>query len=471
MFFYRVLLLVFSVGCLAGCGDSESSSTSQTIQVPQVIQAPQTPQTPQTPKAWKTPVLIETDNAGWAFMPQVTMNASGNAVAVWRQSDGTRNNIWANRYTAATGLWGTAELIETDIGDTSYPQVAMDASGNAVAVWPQNDGTRNNIWTNRYSAATGLWGTAELIETDNTGSASNPQVAMDVSGNAVVVWNQRDASRENIWSNRYTATTGLWGTAALIEADSTGDASEPQIAMDASGNAVVVWYNFINARNMNDIWSNRYNATTGLWGTAMLIETDDSGNAYNFQVAMDASGNAVAVWSQKSGAWYNVYSNRYTAATGLWGTATLIETENSGDALGAQVAMDASGNAVAVWYQRDGTRENIWSNNYTAATGLWGTAVLIEDNNTGAAYYPQIAMDASGNAVAVWRQSDGIRDNIWSNRYTAATGLWGTAELIEDNNTGSAYYPQFAMDASGNAVAVWQQYDGTRNNIWSNTFK
>ena len=101
-------------------------------------------------KAFGTAALIETDNAGNAFDPQVAIDTNGNALSVWRQSDGTRYNIWANRYTAGTG-WGTAALIETDnAGDASSPQVAIDTNGNALAVWQQYDGTRYNIWANRY---------------------------------------------------------------------------------------------------------------------------------------------------------------------------------------------------------------------------------------------------------------------------------------------------------------------------------
>jgi hypothetical protein len=48
---------------------------------------------------------------------------------------------------------------------------------------------------------------------------------------------------------------------------------------------------------------------------------------------------------------------------------------------------------------------------------VFGTAALIETDNAGGAHAPQIAFDASGNALAVWYQSDGTRDNIWSNRY------------------------------------------------------
>jgi hypothetical protein len=122
---------------------------------------------------------------------------------VWEQYDATgRRNIMANRYTPSGG-WGTATLIETDNGSAdSPPQVAMDGSGNAIAVWTQHDANYYyNIMSNRYTPSGG-WGTAVLIETDN-GDAAYPQVAMDGSGNAIAVWQQSDRTRTNIWANRY----------------------------------------------------------------------------------------------------------------------------------------------------------------------------------------------------------------------------------------------------------------------------
>ena len=151
---------------------------------------------------WGTAQLIETDNAGSASWPTLAVDSSGSALAVWEQSDGTRQNIWANRLIPATG-WGTAQLIETDnAGNTSRPQVAVDPLGNALAVWVQSDGTRDNIWANRFSTATG-WGTARLIATDDAEGASSPRVAIDSSGNALAVWQQYDGTRTNIWANRF----------------------------------------------------------------------------------------------------------------------------------------------------------------------------------------------------------------------------------------------------------------------------
>ena len=213
-----------------------------------------------------------------------------------------------------------------------------------------------------------------------------------------------------------------------------------------------------------NIWSNHYVADTG-WGIAELVETDNS-SAMNPKVGVDGSGNAIAVWIQYDDPGVNIWSNLYVAGTG-WGTAELIETDNSSSASEQQIGVDDSGNAVAVWIQYDDPGINIWSNRYVAGTG-WGTAQLIETDNSGDAGGPQVGVDGSGNAIAVWGQSDGTRSNIWANRYVAGTG-WGTAELIETDNRGSAWYPQVGVDGSGNAVAVWYQNDGIRSNIWANT--
>ena len=68
--------------------------------------------------------------------------------------------------------WGTAGLIETDSSDAYGPKIAIDANGNALAVWVQDGdataGYRYDVWARRYSA--GVWGTATLIETNNAGS-------------------------------------------------------------------------------------------------------------------------------------------------------------------------------------------------------------------------------------------------------------------------------------------------------------
>lgn len=402
-------------------------------------------------------VLIETDDSGDADLPQVAMDSGGNAIAVWQQSDGATNHIWANRYVAGTG-WGTAERIDSDPAGAYIPKVAMNPGGSAIAVWKQP----SSIWANHYEPGTG-WGTAELIESDSN-IADLPQVAMDSAGNAIAVWQQAANGIKSIYANRYAAGTG-WEGAELLEASNSGAALNPHVAMNTSGDAIAVWEQ--SAGGLWRLYSNRYVPGTG-WEGAMVIDNGNNQNAMYPQVAMDSNGNAVAVWCELElveFTYRSIWANRYVAGTG-WTGATLVADVLLND-VHPQVAMDSGGNAIAVWSYLDGARDDLWASRYVADAD-WGTPELIEAGS-GNALSPALAMDSGGNAVAVWHQSEGGMYSIMANHYVAGTG-WGTAGLLEDGS-GPALYPHVAMNAGGNAIAVWSQYDSTMDSIWAYSFE
>lgn len=410
---------------------------------------------------WGTARIIEDNNLASAY-PDIAVDGSGNAVAVWSQEDGYRFNIWSNRFVVGVG-WGEAQQIETNnSGDAYYAQVSVDGLGNAFAVWYQWEGNIQGpyrVWSNRYDVGSG-WETAQLLQTDMTVSAEYPQVAADGFGNAFAMWSQDDGG---VWSNRYVVGSG-WGTAQLIEPSG----SAPQVAFDSSGNAVAVWRH--DDWFVGTIWANRYVVGTG-WGTAQALEDVGAEFTGSPQVAVDSSGNALAVWYKSSGGGYwELWSSRYVVGTG-WEPAQVFGTSDWGDVYDSQIAVDDSGNTVAVWgqYDYDIGRSVIWSNRYVVGSG-WGTAQLIQIDTSEYTTYWDVAAGGSGNAVAVWCQGNGSYDSIWSNRYSAESG-WGIAQLIETDDSGYALDPHVAMDSSGNAVAVWYQWDGTYYSIWANRYE
>ncbi len=60
------------------------------------------------------------------------------------------NNFWANRYTVGSSR-GVAGKIETeDLGDAKNGGLVVDSSDNITAVWSQNDGIFDNLWSNTF---------------------------------------------------------------------------------------------------------------------------------------------------------------------------------------------------------------------------------------------------------------------------------------------------------------------------------
>ena len=329
----------------------------------------------------------------------------------------------------------------------------------STAITDLNGNSLATDYSRKFTTVEGAWGTDELIE-DNSGATSRPQVAFDGNGNALAVWSQYNGTVYNIFANRFNGTN--WGDAELIE-DNSGATNRPQVAFDGSGNAIAVWVQYNGT--VNNIWSNHFNGTS--WGTAELIETENTGNAYNPQVSFDGSGNALAVWSQLDGAVSSIWSNRFNGTN--WGTAELIETDNSGNANGPQVAFDTSGNAVVVWVQNEGAIFNIWVNHFNGIS--WSIAKQLGTNSGDDVEepYPQVAFDKSGNALAIWHVYDSAVSSIYACRFNGTS--WGTPELIENDNSGNALNPRVALDDSGHAIAVWEQSDGSVYNIRSNLFK
>lgn len=356
---------------------------------------------------WTAPAAIEQaagdtggpNDAMWG--PQIAMNTAGVAFAVWEQSDGTRSNIWAARN--VNGMWDAPALVENnDAGNARLPYVTVDSAGNALAVWFQSDGVRNRIYANRYVNSSGAWGSsATVISTDATGDAGNARIAADSAGNAMAVWEQTNPSAANtfhIWAARYSA--GSWAAATRIEERTPGNAWNPAVAVDAAGNATAVWYKQdADDTSRTSIWAKRFNGTA--WGAVAALEGSTSGAAAT-SVAMDAAGNAIATWYQHDGQWDSVYTSRYVA--GSWGTAERMELQNNGNARNPVVALDGSGNAVLAWYQWDGARTDIYTKR--SIGGAWASEVRIDSDNTGFDWLPALAVSSAGNAVAVWTRFD-----------------------------------------------------------------
>ncbi len=345
--------------------------------------------------------------------------------------------------------WQTPVIIDTGVVDAHKPAIAVDSNGAAVVIWTQKD----SIWSNRYEPDSG-WSTARRIG-PFAADAGFPQIAVDSRGNALAVWRQRAGAISRIWANRYDVVAG-WGTAKVIDDLSAGDSALPQIAVVANGDAVAVWSQFGGAHY--NILANRYTLGSG-WGTATIIEANNLGDARAPQVATDASGNAVAVWEQFDGVHFDIWANRYAVGSG-WSAPVRLE-DAGGSASAAYVAMDPSGNATTLWQQADASSMHIRSNRYVVGSGWEGdTQVDTSHQDPGVAVASRIAVDASGSAVAVWHQSNGSSTNLslWGSNHTVGSGWNRTASLLEFD-AGYVGTADVAMDASGNATAVWQQFE------------
>jgi hypothetical protein len=140
------------------------------------------------------------------------------------------------------------------------PSVSVDASGNALAVWVQEvesgPGARIAPFANRFDVASG-WGTPQPLEgqsrMDDIYPAQRPQVAFALTGDALAVWE----SGSGVISSALFSGGG-WGGMRDIGGGSQGVSRSPQIVFDSVGRGVSVFVESSGFTNMPSVFSSRF---------------------------------------------------------------------------------------------------------------------------------------------------------------------------------------------------------------------
>jgi hypothetical protein len=338
-------------------------------------------------------------------MPQIAVDSNGNATAVWSRFNGT-NLIIQSSSKPFGGPWQTTpDDLSLSGQDASNPQIAVDSVGNATVVWARSNGT-NTIIQSSSKPFGGPWQMTPDDLSLSGQDASNPQIAVDSNGNATVVW-----SRYNGADFIIQASSKPFGGPWQVTPDDLSlpgqHAGFPQIAVDSVGNATVVWHR---ANGPNLIIQSSSKPFGGPWQATPDDLSLPGQNAGLPQIGVDSSGNATVVWFRYNGTNYIVQSSSKPFG-GPWQVTPDNLSLPGQDASNPQIGVDGYGNVTAVWQRSNGFNDIIQASTKPFG-GLWQSTPddLSQIGNN--AFAQQIAVDISGNATAVWSRSNGTNSII-----------------------------------------------------------
>lgn len=409
--------------------------------------------------AWTTPVTISGVNAD---NPNVIIDSSGDMLAVWKGFNGS-NYIIQSSTALFQSDWSPPVDLSASGQDAFFPDASIDSStvqlpDGSVAVWSRSNGTYFVIQA-LINPFNGTVANVSVADQD----AVFPQIASNASGNSVIVWMkqtgvnyviQAAATPSRVISHRPVT----WSTPVDLLV-SGGNASAPQVALDPHGNATAVWVFYEGTHYLIQTASCPFGSG---WSPPLTLSSI-AGDASAPQLAVDDAGNVTVVWQLNDGA-STVIQTRFRDAAGNWGASETLS--NSGqDAFVPQVDVDASGNAVAVWEGSVSSQSIIQS--ASRIGGIW-TASTDLSSGIQNSVSPQVGVDALGNAVAVWKLSIVSNSTIQA-AVLPFSGTWSSTVDISTNGEDSGA-PQLAMNARGEYLAAWRNNALTQIQVATNSF-
>ena len=225
------------------------------------------------------------------------------------------------------------------------------------------------------------------------------KLAMDAAGNAVVVWQGNGpGDTEGIFAQRYDADGSPTGPEFRVNTTTVGQQRSPLVAMaDVSGDFVVAWH------SEGSIVGQRFDANGSVLGSEFFVLAATSKvNGSIHGVAMDEDGDFVVLYKQFETKRFTttrkLLAKRFNAAGELQGKAILVDTLNLING-GAGLGMDAAGNFVVAWEEVDGTHA-VWAQRYSSGGNAVGADIQVSPADSQGE--PSVAMNSVGEFVVAW---------------------------------------------------------------------
>lgn len=283
-------------------------------------------------QTWSSPQFVAN-----GFTVAVATNGTTSAVLFTPPSGGLQASVKSG------ANWSTPVTLTT-AGATG--DIAVAANGDVLAVWSfRTTNTYIPVEAQARFFSGGSWRNTITISANVYGNVSSlglPAIGFDGSSQATLVW--EEMTNPSPIACGLKAITGNassgFGSAQTITAAATCYGLA-KIAVNSTGEAVVV-------EGMPGILSGAIlgisRSSTGTWAAPVTI-APSAFRQDNPSVGLGNNGTAVAVWRTRSGVSYAVRQN------GTWSAAAALPVL-SGQAGGSTgVAVDGSGNAVAIFTQ------------------------------------------------------------------------------------------------------------------------
>ncbi len=400
------------------------------------------------PPGWLPPRTLS-DPAADAVIPDVAVDSHGNVTAVWGQAKNSEWTVQAVQRPAG-GAWSAPVALSTPASIVAPPQLAV-AGSNAVVVWARYDGKNLIVQASSLDTTTGSWSAPASLSAPGRDAAA-PRVAIDADGDAVVVWASISLPGSTIQA-AYRPRGGAWQPTVPLDAPTVQTAA-PDVVIDGKGRAVAAWAE--SAGSGSRVYSSA-RGVDGTWSNPVAISAADATTSITPQLALEGNGDVTAVWSRSLGTATVIESATRNAATGAWSRVGQLFPTGP-DAIAPQIAVNKRGDGILVWTSSDPKSGLSVVASFRPAGKPWGKPVVLVPSATGAPA-PQPAIDAKGNAVVVWARTIGGVSRVQGTYRAIVGNVWATRRSLSRIGADSVT-PQVSLDADGDGAAVWARVSG-----------
>lgn len=232
-----------------------------------------------TDPAWPVNGAPVCTAAGAQQLPKIAPDGTGGAFLVWQDLRSGAADLYASRI-MVNGVLDSAWPVDgaplcTALGDQDLAGVAASGPGGAVVVWRDKRGSLQDIYAARLLAG-GLdpaWSVNGVGVCLSVGDQTNPVIAADGAGGALLAWGDSRSGNSDIYVH-HVLQSGVadpaWPLNGRPVCQAANSQQVPDLMGDGAGGAILAWHDARTA-GITDIYAQRVQPDGTLGGTVVDV--------------------------------------------------------------------------------------------------------------------------------------------------------------------------------------------------------
>lgn len=396
--------------------------------------------------SWTAPSWTVGASVQNAWDARVDVDAAGNAIAVW-QTGIAPVTLWS-RSRPAGGAWGDPIRVVSD-GNVYYPEVGLDGSGNATVIWAGGDGSAWNVHSARLAAGASAWSAPHVFPSDAV-NMWGYALAVAPDGSRVASWIEDDGGQ----TSTMRAVTGSgdgWNAPETVSSGEDEDYIPPTATIVDGGDATLVYVAYVGAAPTGgEVWAAR-NSGDG-WTVSTVAP---SARIAGLRAAGAPDGRVAASWFELG----DGTSAKLRAAIRENGSWSLhdVSPDVTWDGCGRVQDIALGGGGATVAWQSDSTARGLSASDGDASG--WGPARTVWQPLVGqeAGDLRLVAGAAGPTAVWIVSEADGYEVRAAQRGPGGWLAIPGGPRVGAENAL--VFQTTAAGDAAGNVLVGWSPFE------------
>lgn len=347
----------------------------------------------------------------------------------------------------------------------------IDAQENFAVAWVSHNQADSNSESDIYmqimAPDLSIINGELLVNEITSGTQDKPEIASNKNGDFVIVWSSFDRDYPDDFfdvKGRIFNKQGAVTEEFIVNTFQNNTQTRPDVAMDLEGNFIVVWESWYQDGSERGVYAQKFNSEGIKDGTEFLVNTTTLYSQCKPTISFFNNGNYIIVWESwlESEKGYNLFAKIYDKQGNILKDEFQINSYTDNYQWYSDLTTYSDNSFDIVWcsWEQDGYDGGIYLKSYDSLSVPLSDEILINSSTKYYQWLPKIEKFDDERKVIIWSSLnlDGSMEGVYYKIYDKVNNDLSLETKLNEYTESYQWQPSISTLSTNEFVGVWSSW-------------